>query len=132
MKDRAYARLIRGTTAMPRKRGQMLQLAIEGSPKYPVTTTLQLPADFLDILNEVCRATAIRKYELFIAAVYQFLKDRGLYDQDWSLEPYVTAVEALIANAKEADRIRSRGGVGRLAPGDEHSEDSEGLPEVPD
>jgi len=100
MSDRLY-RLITRRSILPRPKSKGMLNAIETRAKYPVNYTAAIPADLMEQLNDFCRKTAVRKYELLIAAIYQYLVPKGLlHDDDASLLLYVNYVEKLITHAQ--------------------------------
>lgn len=124
-----YRRIVRQQikleVQMPRKRRPMLETAIAANPKYPVNTTVDLPWDLRQEIDEFCRATGARRYELFIAGVYTLLRREGYLEEDPSLELYVKQVTRLIDHARQSNRLGGRGGLAGVPTGPQHQHDPE-------
>lgn len=90
---------------MPRIRSEESAAAIAASPKYRISTTLQIPQDFLGRITELCRLTGLRKYEIFIAGTYALLRKYDLHEEDTTLAVYLDYFDKLIQHARDCDKF---------------------------
>ena len=58
---------------MPRPRRFLAQAIADCGSDYPVTTTIQIPAGYLDVLDELSKTAGLRKRYIWLAGLYKLL-----------------------------------------------------------